>query len=178
MRFVSLILFLCLSSQIYGQQTFGTKTGRIVLSGTFHGEPFTVVSDALVILLNLETGELQMSIDVLKLKKTKIFQPDFTGFSDTRVSYSGRLSSAAEDLRTQEPTPLEVQGKLTILNNDYTLAGSGDLIFLSGAGSFNYVMELLFYIDVEELGISENTSAWSDQIQVEVLHTILNSTRN
>jgi hypothetical protein len=130
-----------------------------------------------VIQLNNETARFTMKMDKSTFK-TGIDSLDhlLKELKYDIIEYKGKLGVESITVNDHPPLDFEVEGVLS--TNEHIIKGTGRLEHISNRGMFSCLLTLKFTLNKNDLGLNLDGLDIEDEIQIDIVQSVLNKTKD
>ena len=172
----SILLFIFFGSMtgMKAQNVYSTTNGAIFIKGIINDSAIVARSHELTILLDYETAEFSIKLDVSSLSTgVESWDDKIKNLKDKYILLKGKLG--LNSINTEKHPPLNFTVKAYVLSNnddDKSIDGDGSLIHVFG-DNYSCVLNLNFKFDWKEAGLNIDIPGLKNEMQVKIIQTVL-----
>ena len=177
MQSVLVLLSVTMAVSSYGQDVYSTQKAQIKVIVSESNSQVSYSSKELKVLLDYEDATFKMDFNptVLKTMEGESISEN-NAFSSQQFELQGKLG--LEYINTNGHPPLEFDFEGVVASTNTPVYGSGKLEHISNRGKFSCVLTLNFSMTLADLGLEEESSSSTQNVQVQVTQIVLNRTED
>lgn len=158
--------------------SFRTIYGIVQITGVLNDSAIVAKSNKLFILLDYETARFILKLEKSTLK-TGVDSLDqlLAKREDDFIRYEGKLGIDYIQSESHEPQDFVVNGYLTCADHNELIEGKGRLDHLF-AGEYACMLTMTFHINLSDIHYDIGIPGLHDEIQIEILKTVLDKIDN
>jgi len=168
------LFFFVLLTGIKAQNIYSTTDGAIFIKAVINDSSVVARSHDLTILLDYETAEFSIKLDVSSLSTgVETMDNKLKNIDNKYILFKGKLG--LNSINTEKHPPLNFAVKGYILSDDdedKSINGDGSLIHVFG-DNYSCVLNLNFKFNWKEAGLDIDMPGLKDELQVKIIQTVL-----
>ena len=174
-----LIFFVAfLGTTVYAQDNtnmYSTANGVIQITAVIDDTTVVAQGRELHVILNYENAAVTLQLDLSTLTTGNTTLDSLLALQEGKfIVFTGALSLDYINTGDHPPQEFEVKGTLSCDPDHSQVEGEGILEHIYN-GWYSSVLEMTFYINLSDIGITPPVKGMSEDIQVEISESILNN---
>lgn len=173
--FISLLLLSAF--QIKAQDVYRTQDAQMVITAIAKDTILKIKNTEILVLLNYENARFTMKMDKADFK-TGIDSLDkkIALHKYEIIEYKGKFD--LNEINTNGHPPLDFDIEGVISTNQNIIKGKGHLEHIANRGKYSCLLTMKFSLTLDELGLSIEGLNLDDEIEIEIVDSVLNKSSN
>jgi len=171
---LTIITFIAVCETGFSQNVYRTINGTMQSTVIYNDTPLVFSSNELLIYLDYENAEFLMKMDKSTFKTGNDSIDNILQFNKYDIiQFKGKLGLNYINTKGHPPLTFEVEGKIST-NEESVIIGKGKLEHMMEGSFYSCLLSMSFYLKLSDIGLLPDSLNVKDEIQVEIIQTVLN----
>jgi len=165
---------LVMSGSVFSQNLYRTINGTMQATVIYNDTPLVFSSNELLIFLDYESADFIMKMDKSTFKTGNDSIDNSLQFKRFDIiEFKGKLGLDYINTKGHPPLDFELEGKIST-KEESVIYGKGKLEHMMEGSIYSCLLSMSFYVKLSDIGLLPEDENVKDEIQVEIIQTVLN----